>query len=228
MPLTKTASTFMSLGTAALSDALDKSGAMDHGMRCMSDKSRMAGKAFTVRIHTADILMVAKALSDCGKGDVLVIDGRGELNTALWGELTTLAALRKGLAGVVIDGAVRDIAAIRRSRFPVFARAVVPNAGGAEYLGEMNVAVQCGGQVIHPRDWVVGDDDGVVVVPAEQVSRVEERAKQIIKAEKILEQQIRKGADLGRLLRTHEVIQRKQSEVFIPQLRTAVRRQRSS
>ena len=224
----KTATASVSVGTAALSDAMDKSGAMDHSMRCMSGNARMAGEAFTVRIHTADILMVAQALSECGKGDVLVIDGRGELNTALWGELTTLAAHRKGLAGVVIDGAVRDIAAIRRSPLPVFARAVVPNAGGAEYLGELNVPVQCGGQVIHPRDWVVGDDDGVVVVPAAQVSHVQERAKQIVQAEKELEQKIRKGADLGRLLRTHEVIERKQSEVFIPQLRSAKRRQRSS
>jgi RraA family protein len=228
MRMTKTAVSLMSFGTATLSDALGKSGAMDHGIRSVSANPRMSGQAFTVRIHTADILMVAQALSECGKADVLVIDGRGELNTALWGELTTLAALRKGLAGVVIDGAVRDIAAIRRSPFPVFARAVVPNAGGAEYLGELNVPVQCGGQVIHPRDWVVGDDDGVVVVPAAQMSRVQERAKQIVQAEKVLEREIRKGADLGRLLRTHEVIERKQSEVFIPQLRSAAQRQRPS
>src|SRR6476620_8629132 len=212
MRLTKTAIALMSVGAATLSDALGKSGAMDHGIRPVSANPRMSGEAFTVRIHTADILMVAQALSDCGKGDVLVIDGRGELNTALWGELTTLAALRQGLAGVVIDGAVRDIAAIRRSQLPVFARAVVPNAGGAEYLGELNVAVQCGGQVIHPRDWVVGDEDGVVVVPAAQVSHVQERARQIAQAEKVLEQKIREGADLGSLLRTHEVIERKQSE----------------
>ena len=228
MRLTKTAIALMSVGTATLSDALGKSGAMDHGMRPMSANPRMAGQAFTVRIHTADILMVAKALSDCEKGQVLVIDGRGELNTALWGELTTLAALKKGLAGVVIDGAVRDIATIRRSPLPVFARSVVPNAGGAEYLGELNVPVQCGGQIIHPRDWMVGDEDGVVVVPAERVSLVQERAKQIIEAEKVLDQQIRKGADLGALLRIQELIDRKQSEVFLPQLRSVVRRQRSS
>jgi 3-hexulose-6-phosphate synthase/6-phospho-3-hexuloisomerase len=223
-----TACKLMNLGTAALSDALGKSGALDHDMRCLSAKAHMAGPAFTVRVHTADILMVAEALSDCGKGEVLVIDGQGELNTALWGELTTLAALRKGLAGVVIDGAVRDIAAIRRSTLPVFARAVVPNAGGAEYLGNSQVTVQCGGQVVRPGDWVIGDEDGVVVIPAEHVSGVQARAKQIVEAETLLEQEIRKGADLGQLLRTHEVIQRKQSEVFIPQLRTAARPRRSS
>jgi regulator of RNase E activity RraA len=85
----------MSLGTAALSDALNKSGALDHDMRCQSANAHMAGPAFTVRVHPADILMVAKALSDCPQGKVLVIDGQGELNTALWGELTTLAALHK-------------------------------------------------------------------------------------------------------------------------------------
>jgi 3-hexulose-6-phosphate synthase / 6-phospho-3-hexuloisomerase len=228
MRITKTAIALMSVGTATLSDALGKSGAMDHGMRPVSANPRMAGPAFTVRIHTADILMVAKALSDCEKGRVLVIDGRGELNTALWGELTTFSAHRKGLAGVVIDGAVRDIMAIRRSLLPVFARAVVPNAGGAEYLGELNVPVQCGGQIVHPGDWVIGDEDGVVVVPEEKVSLVHERAKQIIEAEKVLEQQIRKGADLGDLLRIQEVIDRKRSEVFLPQLRSVTRRQRTS
>ena len=228
MRLRKKAISLMSVGTATLSDALGKSGAMDHGMRPVSANPRMAGQAFTVRIHTADILMVAKALSDCEKDQVLVIDGRGELNTALWGELTTLAALRKGLAGVVIDGAVRDIAAIRRSLLPVFARAVVPNAGGAEYLGELNVPVQCGGQIVRPGDWVIGDEDGVVVVPEEKVVPVQERAKQIIEAEKVLEQRIRKGADLGDLLRIQEVIDRKRSEVFLPQLRSVTRRQRTS
>ena len=73
----------------------------------------MAGPAFTVRIHTADILMVGKALSECPKDHVLVIDGHGECNTALWGGLTTQAALAKGVAGVVIDGAIRDSAEIR-------------------------------------------------------------------------------------------------------------------
>ena len=85
--------------TSLLSDALGKGGAMDHDMRCFSANCRMAGPAVTVRVHTADILMVGITLSHCPKGSVLVIDGQGELNTALWGEVTTLAARLKGLAG---------------------------------------------------------------------------------------------------------------------------------
>lgn len=215
------------LGTAALSDALGKSGALDHDMRCFSAAPKMAGPACTVRVHTADNLMVAAALSECPAGYVLVIDGQGELNTALWGELMTLAALRKGLAGVVIDGAVRDSRSISRSRLPVFARAIVPNAGGAEYVAEVNLPVQCGGQVVHFGDWIVGDEDGVVVIPAARLSDTVSTAARIIAAEKKIEQAIRRGADLGELLRARDVIERKKSEVFIPQLRAALPRRRS-
>src|SRR5438093_1101138 len=154
--------------TSLISDALGKGGAMDHDMHCVSANCRMAGPAVTVRVHTADILMVGISLSHCPKGSVLVIDGQGELNTALWGEVTTLAARLKGLQGVVIDGAIRDLYKIRRDKLPVFARAVVPNAGGAQYAGEINVPIQCGGAIVHPGDWIVGDEDGVVVVPQDR------------------------------------------------------------
>ena len=148
----KTRTSLLKLGAGPISDALGKTGAMDHEIRPRSANPRMAGPAFTVRVHTADILMVSKALSECPKGSVLVIDGHGERNTALWGGLTTAAAHRKGLAGIVVDGAIRDIAEIRRSRLPVFARAVVANAGGAEYAGELDIPVQCGGVVVSPGD----------------------------------------------------------------------------
>src|ERR1700694_1096505 len=125
----------------------------------------MAGPAFTLRVHTADILMVGKALSECPKGSVLVIDGQGELNTALWGAITTACARIKGVEGIVIDGAIRDVALIKRDKLPVFARAVVPNAGGAEYRGEIGIPIQCAGAVVNPGDWIVSDEDGIVVVP---------------------------------------------------------------
>ena len=211
------------LGAAAISDALGKTGAMDHDMQCRSANRSMAGPAFTVRLHTADLLMVSQALSQCPAEHVLVIDAQGELNTAVWGELTTYCAERKGVAGVVIDGAIRDLAKVRRSQFPVYARAVTPNAGGAEYLGQVNATVSCGGQVVRPGDWVVGDEDGVVVVPAEKLADTLAKAQRIVKAEKVLERAILKGADLGQLLGIGEKIERKRGEVFIPQLRAEKR-----
>jgi RraA family protein len=205
--------------TSLLSDALGKGGAMDHDMQCLSANCRMAGPAVTVRVHTADILMVGITLSHCPKGSVLVIDGQGELNTALWGEVTTLAARLKGLQGVVIDGAIRDLYKIRHDKLPVFARAVVPNAGGVQYAGEFQVPVQCGGVVVHPGDWVVGDEDGVVVVPQDRLESVIEAAKRLAVVEKKIEDEVAKGKDLATLLRYHELLEKKTSEGVLPQMR---------
>jgi RraA family protein len=205
--------------TSLLSDALGKGGAMDHDMQCLSANCRMAGPAVTVRVHTADILMVGITLSRCPKGSVLVIDGQGELNTALWGEVTTLAARLKGLQGVVIDGAIRDLYKIRHDKLPVFARAVVPNAGGVQYAGEFQVPVQCGGAIVHPGDWVVGDEDGVVVVPQDRLESVIEAAKRLAVVEKKIEDEVAKGKDLATLLRYHELLEKKTSEGVLPQMR---------
>jgi len=202
---------------ALLSDALGKGGAMDHDMRCWSANCQMRGPAYTLRVHTADILMVGKALSDCPPGYVLVIDGQGELNTALWGGITTLCARLKGLAGVVIDGAIRDAAELARDSLPVFARAVVPNAGGAEYRGETGVPIQCGGAVVCPEDWIVSDEDGVVVVPAARIEKVLEVAERLREVEREIELQVRQGRDLAELLRFNELLENKAS--LLPQMR---------
>lgn len=168
--------------------------------------------------------MVGKALSECPKGGVLVIDGHAECDTALWGGLTTQAALVKGLAGVVVDGAIRDSAEIARSRLPVYARAIVAGAGGAEYLGELQVPVQCGGVVVNPGDWLVGDEDGVVVIPAAKLDDAIQIADKILEAEARIAKAIQAGQDLGAILRCDEVLRRKSGEVFLPQLRAVTKR----
>ena len=206
-------------GTAILSDAMGKTGAMDHDMRCWSAQCRMAGMAFTAKVHPADILMVGIALSGCPKDAVLVIDGQGELNTALWGGATTIAAGLKGLAGVVINGAIRDLVEIQKETLPVFARSVVPNAGGAEYLGELNIPIECSGVVVHPGDWVVGDEDGVVVVPSNLLANVLETAQQLLRVEKAIYREIRRGKDIATLLHYHELLEQKSRKPFLPQMR---------
>ena len=209
----------MKAGTAILSDAMGKTGAMDHDMRCWSARCRMAGKAFTAKVHPADILMVGIALSSCPQEKVLVIDGQGELNTALWGGATTIAAGLKGLAGVVIDGAIRDLVEIKKELLPVFARSVVPNAGGAEYPGEINIPIECGGVVVHPDDWIVGDEDGVVVVPSARLAKVLEGAQQLLKVEKAIYRQVLQGKDIATLLHYHELLDQKSRKSLLPQMR---------
>lgn len=209
----------LALRPALLSDALGKSGAMDHDMRCWSANCRMAGPAMTLRVHTADILMVGKALSECPRGFVLVIDGQGEKNTALWGAITTVCARRKGVEGIVIDGAVRDLAAIRRDRLPVFARAAVPNAGGAEYRGELGVTIQCAGAVVSPGDWIVSDEDGVVVVPESRLDVALEAAENLRKIEREIQRRVEAGEDLAALLRYDELLAQKSATGGLPQMR---------
>jgi RraA family protein len=209
----------LALRPALLSDALGKAGAMDHDMRCWSANCRMAGPAFTLRVHTADILMVGKALSECPRGSVLVIDGQGELNTALWGSITTTCARIKGVEGVAIDGAIRDVALIRRDKLPVFARAVVPNAGGAEYRGEMGIPVQCAGAVVSPGDWIVSDEDGIVVVPRDRLEATVAAAERLRRVEIKIQREIERGKDLAALLRYDEVIESKTATGGLPQMR---------
>jgi RraA family protein len=206
------------IGSATLSDALGKTGAMQHEMRPRSAQAKMAGPAFTVRVHPADILMVTPALAACPAGHVLVIDGGGERNTALWGEITTEAAYRKGLAGVVINGALRDSHAIAGSPLPVFALSIVPNAGGAEYPGELGIAVACAGTVVQPGDWLVGDEDGVVVIPAAQLEAATARALEIVAAEKRIIREMRQGQELADILHIPEKLKRKREAGLIPQL----------
>jgi 4-hydroxy-4-methyl-2-oxoglutarate aldolase len=204
------------IGAGPMSDALGKTGAMSHEVRPRSRNPRMAGPAFTVRIHTAVILMVGKALSECPKDHVLVIDGHGECNTAPCGGLTTQAALAKGVAGVVIDGAIRDSAEIARSRLPVFARAIAAGAGGAEYAGKLQVPIQCVGVVVNPGDWLVGDANGVVAIPAARLQDAIQSAKRILEAESRIAKAIRAGEDIGAILQYDAVLERKSKRGLHP------------
>ena len=179
----------------------------------------MAGPAYTVRVHSADILMVGKAVSECPADHVLVVDGRGDRNTALWGSIITRAARLKGIAGVVIDGAIRDSTEIAEDPFPVYARSVVPNAGGAEYAGELQVPVHCGGLPVRPADWVIGDADGVVVVPAERLEQTLQVAERLLEVEAGITGAVMRGEDLGALLRYDEILDRKREAGQLPQMR---------
>src|SRR5438270_547508 len=128
-------------------------------------------------------------------------------------------ARRKRVEGVVIDGAIRDVGEIRRSPVPVFAAAAVPNAGGAEYVGETGIVIQCAGAVVSPGDWVVSDEDGIVIVPASRLNTVLERAEALLSVERSISAEVRKGQDLATLLRYDELIKNKGISGGLPQMR---------
>lgn len=180
--------------TTTLSDALGRTGTMGHAIKPLGPGMRCLGPAFTVRCWPADNLALHQALELASPGEVLAVDGGDVRDTALVGELMVHAAKLRGLAGMVIQGAVRDAAGIRALGLPVFATAVAPRGPVKETLGALGVPIQCGGLLVHPGDLVAGDDDGVVVIPAEEAKAVLERARAI----RAKEEKIRRGLEAGR------------------------------
>jgi regulator of RNase E activity RraA len=125
----------------------------------------MAGPALTIKTRPGDSLMIHKALQLAKPGDVIVVDGGGDLTNALIGEIMVGDAVKQGLAGFVVNGSVRDSAAIRRGPFPVFAAGVTHRGPYKNGPGEINVPIAIGGMVIEAGDLVIGDDDGLLCVP---------------------------------------------------------------
>lgn len=164
--------------TATLSDTMGRHGAMSHRIRPLERGMRLVGNALTVQCWRGDNLMVHKALQLAQPGDVLVIDTGRTYDGTVMGRNMSLFAQRVGVAGIVVDGSVRDTAALIEMGFPVYCVGVVPRSAYKQGVGSVNVPVTCGDLVVNPGDIVVGDDDGVVVVPhqiAEEVADAAER-----------------------------------------------------
>jgi RraA family protein len=149
-----------------LSDSMGRTQTAASAIRPMhSGKTRLYGPALTVRVAPGDHLMVQKALDLAEPGDVIVVDAGGLLEVAMIGDIMTTYATERGIAGFVIDGAIRDAADIAARDLPVFARGVTPRGPSRLGSGEIHVTVAVGGMVVQPGDIIVGDADGVVSVP---------------------------------------------------------------
>ena len=185
------------VSTANISDAMHHGGDLE-GLYCISSGAKMMGPAFTVRTMPGDWAKTVEAIDEAGKGDVIVVDAGG-VGPAVWGELATESALQRKLAGVVVSGAVRDTGEIVRLGFPVYARLVSPTCGEPKGLGEMNVSLKISGVSIRPGDWVVGDDDGVVVIPKDKAVEIANRAQDVLEKENRLRKEIKEGSSLGKV-----------------------------
>jgi 4-hydroxy-4-methyl-2-oxoglutarate aldolase len=165
------------LPTAELANAAGNPIAMDASIRPVWPAARVAGPAFTVRTPAGEFLSVRDAADRAPAGAVIVVDGGGGLRQALWGDKMSQLGLERGLAGLVVDGAVRDRDGIEALGFPVFAAGSVPTPPARERRGELDVPVVCGGLEVRPGDLVYGDSDGVVVVPYERHDEIVARVR---------------------------------------------------
>jgi RraA family protein len=169
---------FRDLPAAAVGDAMSRN-VGSYGLRQYHRGLNviMCGPAFTVRVRPGDNLMIHKALMMVQKGDVLVVDGGGDLTQALIGGLIRTTCIAKGLAGVVVDGAVRDLAEWAEEGMPCFARGHTHRGPSKDGPGEINVPISCAGMAVMPGDLVIGDADGVIAVPAEEGARILEKTR---------------------------------------------------
>lgn len=191
-------SQFAELPTTCISDALAGLTNLDPAIKPLKKKWTVCGRAYPVRLRAADNLKLLQGIRDAQPGDVLIADAKGFLYNAVAGDFVIGLMKTLGLAGFVVDGAVRDVSGIKELDFPVFCRGATVAAGGKSGAGEAGVPISCAGVTVHPGDIVVGDVDGVVIVPADQAEEVLARAREKLEKDREREEGILGNPDAAR------------------------------
>lgn len=158
---------FENIPTTCISDAMQGLNNLDPMIKPLKNDYRIVGRAFTVKIPVGDNLVFLKAIRECRQGDVLVVDAKGDTYRAIAGDFIVGMAQTLGVQGIIADGVIRDIEGVKELNFPVFCKGTTVAASGKAGNGETNVPISCGGVTIHPGDIIIGDADGVVVIPQE-------------------------------------------------------------
>jgi 3-hexulose-6-phosphate synthase/6-phospho-3-hexuloisomerase len=185
------------VSTPNISDAMHRKGAIGGLIKLGGGK--IVGQVVTVRTMDGDWAKPVEAIDMANKGDIIFIDAQ-DGNTAVWGELATWSCKVKGIAGVIVYGAVRDADEIKRANYPIFARRIVPNAGEPKGFGEINVELNIGDVKIRPGDWIVGDESGVVVIPKEEALEIANRAVDVMEHENRIREEIKRGSTLSSVM----------------------------
>jgi 4-hydroxy-4-methyl-2-oxoglutarate aldolase len=201
---------FGEAASSQVADAMSRLGGMEHAIRAQWALPRTIGAAVTVWCHAGDNVMYHKAVSVSQPGDILVINTQGSGNAG-WGELLATSARKAGIRGVVLDGMARDIDALEAMRFPVWARGLSVSGCNKDGAGEVGAIVACGGVAVRPGDVIVGDRDGVTVVPFEDAAEVARLAMEIVHKERKRFDEIAKGMlvrpEIDETLRRADVIE---------------------
>jgi RraA family protein len=184
---------FAAIPVANVSDCMSRMTAGGARLRPMHKAGRMAGAALTVKCRPGDNLMIHKALDMAEPGDVIVVDAGGDLTNALVGELMVTYAMTRGIAGFVMNGAIRDVDMIGSGSFPVYAAGVTHRGPYKDGPGEINVPVAIDGMVVHPGDLMLGDADGILCVPMADAEAVLAAAQKKVEAEQVTMKNIAAG-----------------------------------
>ena len=191
---------FAAYSSADLHEASGQAGAMHSSIKPVVPGLRLLGSALTVLGPASDDLTPHIAIHIAQKNDVIVVNAGGDSEAAIWGGLMSMSAHQRGAAGLVIDGAVRDVDEVREAGFPVFAKAVCIKGTGKEKVGWINHPIVCAGIYVQPGDLVVGDDDGVVVVARDRLDDVLKACEARMAREANIVRQIAEGKSTYEIL----------------------------
>jgi len=191
--------------SCVVADAQERAGVMRSYMRPLSNETRFAGPALTVRLEPGNQVDCLDALEVAQSGDVIVVDAAGETETSIWGGLMSGLCKMKGVVGAVVDGAIRDTDETRDIGFFIFSKAIVPRSTHTPFSGrmepiEINVTIQCAGVIVSPGDIVLGDEVGVVVVPQEHAEEVLKNARALAENEEKTRARIKEGKTVDEIL----------------------------
>lgn len=184
---------FRNVVTPHISDNLNRIHAIGSGLRPYHKEGKLIGTAFTVKTRPGDNLLVHKAIDLAEPGDVIVVDAGGDTTNAIVGEIMMQLSRKKGIAGFIIDGAIRDLAAIQKGDFPVYAKGITHRGPYKDGPGEINVPISVDGMLVKPGDLIVGDEDGLAVVPYEFADEILQK----VRAQEIRETEILESIENG-------------------------------
>lgn len=184
-----------------ISDALGFSHPVEAGLWPVDPVFKIVGRAATVLCEPDDNLAVLHALNEAQKGDVLIISCSAQGGTAVWGEVMSLAAQLRGLAGTIVDGAVRDALEIKKMAYPVFSRSLNARRGRKEKSGEHNVPVRCGSIVIRPGDIVFADANGILTIPGSSIQEVLVKVEEVSRKESDVKEELSRGRNILNVLK---------------------------
>ncbi|WP_066304982.1 RraA family protein [Bacillus sp. FJAT-29814] len=190
---------FKKLPTTCISDAMDGLNNLDPSIKPLKEDYKLAGRAFTVKIPVGDNLAVLKAIRNAKPGDILVVDAKGDQYRAIAGDFVVGMMQTMGIGGLVVDGVIRDIVGIKELNLPVFSKGTTVAASGKAGVGEINIPISCGGMPISPGDIIVGDADGIVVIP--QADEQEVLAKALEKLTKDQEREAKISGNRDAILK---------------------------
>ncbi|MET3193458.1 RraA family protein [Bacillus sp. OAE603] len=186
---------FNNIPTTCISDVMNGLNNMHPAIKPLKEEHKFVGRALTVQIPVGDNLAVLRAIREAKTGDVIVIDAKGDQYRAIAGDFVVGMAQTLGVSAIVVDGVIRDIIGIKKLNFPVFSRGTAVAASGKTGVGEINIPISCGGTSVSPGDIIVGDADGVVVIPQSEAQNILEKSLDKLRKDELREENISRNIE---------------------------------